>query len=101
MPMAIPAPTRLLVVADQTTVTPELLAVLRARLDDGVIEARLLVPNPAPAEWHRAHPERRAKVVEAQDVLDQTLPLLQEAAGVRVEGVVSTRHDPTDAIEEL
>jgi uncharacterized membrane-anchored protein len=99
--MAIPAPTRFLVVTDHSAVTPELLAVLRSRADGRAIEARLLVPNPAPAEWHPTHPERRAKVGEAQRVLDQTLPSLQEAAGVRIEGYVSTRHDPMDAIEEL
>src|SRR5690348_1713528 len=95
------ATTRFLVVTDHSAVTPELLTVLRARADGGAIEARLLVPNPAPAEWHPAHPERHAKVAEAQRVLDRTLPSLQEAAGVRIDGYVSTRHDPMDAIEEL
>ena len=34
-------------------------------------------------------------------VLAQTLPELRTAAGVPVDGFVSTRHDPMDAIEEL
>jgi uncharacterized membrane-anchored protein len=99
--MAIPAPTRFLVVTDRPAVTPELLDVLGARAKEGPIEVRLLVPNPAPAEWHPTHPERRAKAGEAQRVLDELMPSLQQAAGVPIDGFVSTRHDPMDAIEEL
>jgi hypothetical protein len=39
-------------------------------------------------------------VVEAERVLAQALPLIEEAAGHAVEGIVSIRHDPMDAIEE-
>jgi uncharacterized membrane-anchored protein len=99
--MASSDPTRVLVVTDHTAVTPELLAAIRARADRGPIEARVLVPNPAPAEWHPTHPERHAKAEAARRVLAQALPALQEAAGVPVDGFVSTRHDPMDAIEEL
>ena len=88
-------------VSDRIAVPGEVLAALRARAARGPIAVRLLVPNPAPAEWHPTHPERHAKADAAQRVLDQTLPSLREAAGVPIDGFVSTRHDPLDAIEEL
>ena len=74
---------------------------LRARAARGPIALRVLVPNPAPAEWHPAHPERHAKADGRERVLRESLPELREAAGVPVDGTVSTRHDPLDAIEEL
>ncbi len=95
------SPTRILVVTDRTAFTGELLAAIRARAGDGTVEARVLVPNPAPAEWHPAHPERHAKAEAAQRVLEAALPRVREAAGMPVDGFVSTRHDPMDAIEEL
>ena len=99
--MSSPAPTRVLMVTDRMDVSPDLLAVVRARAERGPIQVRLLVPNPAPAEWHPTHPERHAKAEAAQSVLERTLPELRDAAGVPIDGFVSTRHDPLDAIEEL
>ena len=99
--MSSPAPTRVLMVTDRMAVSPDLLAVVRARAERGPIQVRLLVPNPAPAEWHPTHPERHAKAEAAQSVLERTLPELRDAAGVPIDGFVSTRHDPLDAIEEL
>src|SRR4051794_9773492 len=99
--MSSPTSTSVLVVTDRIAVSPELVRALRDRAARGPIQVRLLVPNPAPAEWHPRHPERHAKADAAQRVLAQTLPQLQEAAGVPVDGSVSTRHDPLDAIEEL
>src|SRR4051794_41040600 len=94
-------PTRLLVVTDRPAMTPELLAVIRSRANGTDLQTRVLVPNPAPAEWHPTHPERHAKAQEAQRVLDAALPAVREAVGGPVDGFVSTRHDPMDAIEEL
>jgi uncharacterized membrane-anchored protein len=99
--MANSAPTRVLVVTDRIAASPELLQAIRARAERGPIDVRMLVPNPAPAEWHPGHPERHAKAEAAQSVLAQTLPELRTAAGVPVDGSVSTRHDPVDAIEEV
>jgi uncharacterized membrane-anchored protein len=96
-----PAPTSVLVVTDRIAASPELLGAIRARSEQVPIEVRLLVPNPAPAEWHPRHPERHVKAAAAQSVLARTLPAIQEAAGVPVDGFVSTRHDPMDAIEEV
>jgi uncharacterized membrane-anchored protein len=99
--MSSPSPTSVLVVTDRIAVSPELIRAIRERAARGEIQVRLLVPNPARAEWHPAHPERHAKADAARRVLDQTLPELERAAGVPIEGTVSTRHDPLDAIEEL
>jgi hypothetical protein len=46
------------------------------------------------------HPERHDKLAEAGRVLADALPLIEQAAGTVVDGVVSIRHDPMDAIEE-
>jgi uncharacterized membrane-anchored protein len=89
-----------LVVTDRTAATPELLEAIRKRVAHGPIHARVLVPNPAPAEWHPRHPERHDKVDEARRVLEAALPPIEEAVGGAVGGYVSIRHDPMDAIEE-
>ena len=91
---------RVLVVTDRVEATPELLDSIRGRATRGPAEFYLLVPNPAPAEWHPTHPERRDKVAAAGRVLASALPLIEEAAGSPVDGVVSIRHDPMDAIED-
>jgi len=92
--------TRVLIVTDRTAATPALLDTVRGRAARGPAEFRVLVPNPAPAEWNPTHPERHDKVAEAKRVLTGALPLVEEAAGHPVEGDVSIRHDPMDAIEE-
>src|SRR6478609_7939904 len=74
---------RVLVVTNVDPVTPALLEAIRRRSWRGPAEFRVLVPNPAPAEWHPFHPERRDKVDAAE------------------RGRVSVRHDPMDAIEEM
>src|SRR3954466_3268469 len=94
-------PSSVLVVTDRIAASPELITAIRERAARDDIQVRLLVPNPAPAEWHPAHPERHAKAEAAQRVLDRTVRDLGDSAGAAVEGVVSTRHDPMDAIEEV
>ena len=80
--MPSPAPTNVLVVSDRVAASPELLDAIRSRAARGPIAVHLLVPNPAPAEWHPAHPERHAKAQAAQRVLAHALPELRAAAGV-------------------
>ena len=87
-------------VTDKTAATPALLLAVRERAAQGPIHARVLVPNPAPAEWHPGHPERHTKADEARLVLERTLGPIEQAAGGPVDGRVSVRHDPMDAIEE-
>ena len=93
-------PVRILIVTDRVEATPALLDSIRGRAARGPAEFHVLVPNPAPAEWHPTHPERHDKLAEAGTVLAGVLPLIEEAAGGPVDGVVSIRHDPMDAIEE-
>src|SRR3954452_3612784 len=95
-----PASTRVLVVTDRIAAAPDLIREIRGHAANGPLDVRVLVPNPAPAEWHPTHPERRAKAMDAEQVLRETLAALREAAGADVDGFVSTRHDPMDAIEE-
>jgi hypothetical protein len=94
-------PTRVLVVTDHLASSVELLEAIRERTGRGPAQFRLLVPNPAHAEAHLLHPERHDKAAEAELFLMHELPRFEEAAGGRVIGSVSIRHDPYDAIEEL
>lgn len=89
-----------LVVSDGAVATPAPLDAIRGRAARAPAGFRLLIPNPAPAEWHPTHPERHDKVTEAEQVLANALPLVEEAAGSPVGGSVSIRHDAMDAIEE-
>jgi hypothetical protein len=99
--MADSAPTRVLLVTDRIAISDDLRQAICDRAARGPVEIRMLVPNPAPAEWHPRHPERHAKAEEAQRVLAQTLPELRGSTGAAIDGSVSTRHDPVDAIEEI
>jgi hypothetical protein len=92
-------PSRVLIVANRTAATPALLDAVRQRAAAGPADFFLLVPNPEPAEWHPLHPEQH-DTVAGHSVLALALPLLDEAAGGPIEGAVSIRHDPMDAIEE-
>jgi hypothetical protein len=89
---------RVLVVAHKTAATPALLDAVRERAERGPAKFHLLVPAPAP----RLHAVRSAPpgVTEGDEVLALALPLLAEAAGTFVDGSVSRRHDPMDAVEE-
>src|SRR3954452_20327982 len=89
-----------LVVANQTAATPALLDAVRERAKTGPAEFYLLVPNPEAAEWHPLHSEQH-DTAAGHTVLALALPLLDEAAGGHIDGAVSIRHDPMDAIEEL
>ena len=91
---------RVLLISDRTGAPPALLAAIERRAGSGPARFRLVVPNPARAEVHPLHPERHEKVEEAEQVLLQALPSIEQAAGGPVIGSVSVRHDPMDAIEE-
>jgi hypothetical protein len=95
-------PAHVLVVAHRTAATPVLLDAIRERAARGPANFHLLVPNPFLADWHPIHTDRheQAHLKQAQDVLALALPLYDEAAGGMVDGSVSIRHDPMDAIEE-
>lgn len=82
------APTRVLVVAHRTAATPRLLDEVRARAGRSACIFTLLVPRPY---WD---PDTE----EAAATLELAIPLLEEAAGGHVEGIVGD-NDPLVAVQ--
>lgn len=82
------AAARVLVVANRTAATPALLEAVRSRAASGPATFTLLVPASAHGISRIADPEDDADVSEAQASLDLALPLLEEAAGAPVEGMI-------------
>jgi hypothetical protein len=91
--------TRVLVVAHKTAATQPLIDAVRDRAARGPATFTLLVPKAAHGLHKVVDPEDQSDD-EAQAVLDQALPLLREAAGSEVEGMIGTDHDPHMAIED-
>ena len=81
------SPAHVLIVAHKTADGPALLDAVHARAERGPCWFHLLVP--APPHGHGA-----------EKVLARAIPLLEAAAHRPVDGSVSVRHDPMDAIEE-
>lgn len=94
-------PTRVLVLAGRTVADDALLGAMRERRRQGPVQFRLVVPNPAPAEWHPMHPERHDKAAEAERALAAAMPEIEAAAGGPVIASVSIRHDPMDVVEAV
>ena len=90
---------RVLVVAHRTAATPALLEAVRRRAERGPARFHLLVPDPHPPSV-RADVHAVPDLTDGEKVLALALPLLSDAAGAPVDGMVSRRHDPMDAIEE-
>jgi hypothetical protein len=91
-------PPRVLVVAHKTAATPALIGAVRERAAKGPATFTLLVPNAA----HGLHKVVDAEDVdqsEAEQILALAVPLLEEAAGGRVEGIVGDAN-PLDAIQD-
>ncbi len=91
-------PARVLVVAHRTAATPPLLDAVRERAARGPATFTLLVPNSAHG-LHKVVDAEDQDANEAQGVLDHALPLLTEAAGASVEGMVGDP-DPSAAIQD-
>ncbi len=91
-------PARVLVVAHRTAATPALLAAVAARAARSPATFTLLVPR-AVHGLHRVMDPETGGDEEAQLVLELALPLLEEAAGGRVEGLVGDA-SPLTAIED-
>ena len=92
------APARVLVVAHKTAATPGLLNAVRERAARGPARFTLLVPNAA----HGLHVVVDAEDQdsnEAEQVLELAIPLLEEAAGGPVEGMVGDP-SPMNAIQD-
>jgi hypothetical protein len=79
---------RVLIVAHRTAATPPLLAAVRERAAQGPCAFTLLVPRPY---WD-------ADTEEAALTLELALPLLDDAAGAHVEGVIGDT-DPFVAVQ--
>jgi hypothetical protein len=89
---------RVLVVAHRTAATPALIEAVRERAARGPATFTLLVPNPAHG-LHRVVDPEDQEVNEAQTVLDLALPLLEDAAGGHVEGMIGDA-EPLSAIQD-
>jgi hypothetical protein len=93
------APTRVLVVAYRTAATPPLLDAVRERAGRGPCRFTLLVPAGVHGLNRLLDPEDHSDAGEAQLVLDLALPLLEEAAGAPVEGIIGVS-EALDAIQD-
>ncbi len=91
-------PIRVLVVAHKTAATQPLLDAVRERAQRGPATFTLLVPNAAHGLHKVVDPEDQ-DAGEAQAVIAQAVPLLSEAAGSPVEGIVGAP-DPNTAVHD-
>ena len=92
------APARVLVVAHKTAATPSLIEAVRERAARGPAAFTLLVPNPAHGLHAVVDPEDQEQN-EAEQVLELAVPLLEDAAGAPVEGIVGDP-SPMNAIQD-
>jgi cell pole-organizing protein PopZ len=91
-------PIRVLVVAHKTAATQPLLDAVRERARRDRCAFTLLVPNPAHGLHKVVDPEDQG-ASQADDVMAQALPVLSEAAGTRVAGIVGDA-DPVAAVHD-
>ena len=91
-------PARVLVVAHKTAATPPLIDAVRERAQQGPARFTLLCPKAVHGLTRIADPED-APDDEARDVMALALPLLEEAAGSKVEGLVGVS-SPLEAIQD-
>jgi len=91
-------PARVLVVANRTAATPALIAAVRERAARGPATFTLLVPH-VPHGLHKVVDAQDTDVSESEAVLELALPLLAEAAGGKVEGIIGD-HEPLAAIQD-
>ena len=89
---------RVLVVANRTAATPALLACVRERAQRGPCTFTLLVPNTSRGLERIADPEDHDDS-DARATLELALPLLEEAAGGPVTGMVGVP-EPLAAIQD-
>ena len=91
-------PARVLVVAHKTAATQALADAVRERAQRGPATFSLLVPKAVHGITRVADPED-APDDEARDLLSLAIPLLEDAAGGRVEGLIGVS-SPLDAIQD-
>lgn len=93
-----PGSARVLVVACRTAADDPLIEAVRRRAAASPCEFTLLVPRPCQGLHRVVDPEDHGWR-EAQAVLDLACPLLAEAAGAPVAGLIGS-HDPVAAVED-
>jgi hypothetical protein len=91
-------PARVLVVAYKTAATPALIDAVRERAARGPATFTLLVPNPAHGLHSVMDPED-VEHTEGEQVLELAIPLLEDAAGAPVDGLVGDP-SPMNAIQD-
>ena len=91
-------PARVLVVANRTAATPALLDAVRERAARGACRFTLLVPHSSRGLHRLVDPEDQGQS-EAEATLELALPLLEDAAGGPVEGMVGDP-EPLAAIQD-
>jgi hypothetical protein len=89
---------RILVVANRTAATPGLIAAVRARAEQGPATFTLLVPNAAHGLHRVMDPEDQSHS-EAEQTLELAIPLLEQATGGHVEGLIGDP-EPLAAIQD-
>ena len=89
---------RVLVVANKTAATPALLDAVRERAAKGPCEFTLLVPNSAHGLHKVVDPEDQSQN-EAEATLELALPLLEDAAGSPVDGMIGVP-EPLAAVQD-
>ena len=89
---------RVLVVAHKTAATPALVEAVRERAAQGPAHFTLLVPALAHG-LHAVMDPEDASTEEAEATLELALPLLSEAAGSEVEGMIGVS-EPLAAIQD-
>jgi len=92
------SPSRVLVVAHKTAATQPLLDAVHERAARGPCVFTLLVPNATHGLHKVVDPEDQAES-EAQTVLNRALPLLEQASGAPVQGLVGDP-DPIAAVHD-
>ena len=91
-------PVRVLVVANRTAATPALIEAVRERAARGPCTFTLLVPNTAHGLHRVVDPEDQGRS-EAAETLDLAVPLLEDAAGSLVNGMIGDP-EPLAAIQD-
>ena len=92
------SPARVLVVAHKTAATPTLIEAVRERAARGPATFTLLVPNPAHGLHRVMDPEDQGPN-EGEQILELAVPLLEQAAGAPVQGMVGVA-SALDAVQD-
>ncbi len=92
------APARVLIVAHRTAATPALQQAVRERAAKGPVVFTLLVPT-VPRGLHRVVDPEDTDRTEAGAILELALPLLEEASGSHIEGMIGN-HNPFESVSD-